>query len=881
MKEKLFTTEEQKRLDEHATRPVPIAVWGPYLSERQWGTVREDYSANGDAWNYFSHDQSRSRAYRWGEDGIAGISDYNQHLCFAIALWNHKDPILKERLFGLTNNEGNHGEDCKELYYYLDNTPTHSYMRMLYKYPQAEFPYTKLVQENARKSKFDPEYELLDTGVMNDGNYFDVFTEYSKNTDTDIFIKITIINRSNNPSPITVLPTLWFRNNWSFNPNAQKPSIQKKEDGVNKLYVEAQHATLGNYYLYFSTPSELLFTENDTNKPKLFNTDSGHQLFKDAFHEYIVNQASIPVAEQTSGTKCSPVYRLELQAKQKTDIYLRLCNTKVEEEALQPADKVSNQRYKEAIAFLSCLAPDAEDQDLRKIMHQALSSLLWSKQFYYYDVDLWVRGDPHGIPPPMERMHGRNHNWLFLNNRDILLMPDKWEYPWYAAWDLAFHCIPMAFADPGFAKNQMTLLLREWYMNPEGQLPAYEWNFSDVNPPVHAWACLNIYRIEKTVHGRADVAFLKRVFQKLLINFTWWVNRKDNNGNNIFEGGFLGLDNIAIVNRSALPPGYTMDQVDGTSWMAMYALNMMDIALEIAVHDETFEDVATKFYEHFVLIASSLNEAHLWDQEDDFFYDVINAPDGSWTRVKVRSVVGLSVLYAVSVIKSSTLEKLNDFKKRTNWFKNYRQERSRYLPNEEKKENNDILLSLISKDKLVHILQRMLDEQEFLAPGGIRSLSKFHEKNPLHFNLDHQGLYIQYDPAESTSGMFGGNSNWRGPVWAPVNYLIIKALKKYHQFYGDDVQLEYPTGSGNKMNLGQISGELAKRFISIFREDENGNRPVHRDHAAFYQQVENKDLLLFYEYFHGDTSRGIGATHQTGWTAIVAELINDDAWEWE
>lgn len=881
MKEKLFATREQQQLDQNASKPVPLSLWGPYLSERQWGTVREDYSADGDAWNYFTHDQSRSRAYRWGEDGIAGISDYNQHLCFAIVLWNHKDPILKERMFGLTNSEGNHGEDCKELYYYLDNTPTHSYMRMLYKYPHAEFPYEKLVQENARRSKLDPEYELLDTGVMDDGNYFDVYTEYAKNSETDIYIKISIINRGENEAPITLLPTLWFRNNWSFRPEATRPVIHRQQGDQALQSVVSEHLQLGTYYLYFSKADEVLFTENATNREKLFNADSNQQLLKDAFHEYIVQKANIPVNQQDSGTKCAPVYQFNLHAKQKAEIYLRLCDAPVENAPLDDAEKVLGQCRQDAIEFLSCLAPNTGDQGLARIMHQALSSLLWSKQFYYYDVDLWIRGDPHGIPPPEERLRGRNHNWLFLNNRDILLMPDKWEYPWYAAWDLAFHCIPMAFADPGFAKHQMSLLLREWYMNPEGQLPAYEWNFSDVNPPVHAWACLNIYRIEKTVHGRSDVSFLKRVFQKLLINFTWWVNRKDNNGNNIFEGGFLGLDNIAVVNRSALPPGYSMDQVDGTSWMAMYALNMMDIALEIAVHDDTFEDVATKFYEHFVLIASSLNEARLWDQDDDFFYDVINAPDGSWDRIKVRSVVGLSVLYAVSVIKSSTLNKLHDFDLRTNWFKRYRKQRNRYLPNEEKKENDDILLSLVSKEKLILILQKMLDEQEFLAPGGIRSLSKYHEKNPLHFHLDHQSLYIQYDPAESTSGMFGGNSNWRGPIWAPVNYLIIKALKKYHQFYGDDIQLEFPTGSGNKMNLGQVATELANRFISMFREDEQGNRPIHRDYAAFYQRPENKELILFYEYFHGDSSRGIGATHQTGWTSIVAELINDDAWEWE
>ena len=881
MKENIFHTAEQKRLDENAKKTTPLEHWGPYLSERQWGTVREDYSANGDAWNYLSHDHARSKAYRWGEDGIAGISDYNQYLCFALTVWNHKDPILKERLFGLTNGEGNHGEDCKELYYFLDNTPTHSYMRILYKYPQAAFPYEELVRANNERGKADPEFELLDTGIFDQNRYFDITVEYAKIDSEDILVRIEILNRGDETAELTVMPTLWFRNNWSFHPNVEKPSLKLAGDQFGS-YIVVKHPHLSNYHFYFQQPANtVLFTDNETNQQRLYGIPNAHPYVKDAFHDLIVNGNTGQFKEKTEGTKVSPVYSLTLAASERQEIYLRLANTAVTGPPLEDPGKIFAERIAEKNAFNACFAPKDADPDLANIINQAFAGLSWSKQFYYYDVDEWLSGDKSMPPPPPERLEGRNRDWHFLTNRDIILMPDTWEYPWYASWDLAFHCIPMAFIDPGFAKHQMILLLREWYMSPMGQLPAYEWNFSDVNPPVHAWASLNIYRIEKTVHGRADINFLKRVFQKLLINFTWWVNRKDKDGNNLFEGGFLGLDNIGVINRNEIPAGYTLEQVDGTSWMAMYALNMLDIALEIAKTDVSFEDIATKFYEHFVLISASLNETHLWHKEDEFFYDVLINPQGSVFPIQVRSVVGLSVLFGVSVISGETMSALKDFERRTEWFKDNRKVRGRYLPNEARKEDKAVLLTLIHKEKLEKILRTLFDEHEFLAPGGIRGLSKYHLENPRHYTYGDKNFDIGYDPAESTTDMFGGNSNWRGPIWLPINYLIIKSLKKYYQFYGDQFKMEFPTGSGNWMNLREISNALANRVISIFQKDEAGNRPVHSDHAEFYSRPENKDLVLFYEYFHGDTSRGVGASHQTGWTALVAELINDDAWEWE
>ena len=871
---------EQQRLDENAKKIVPLVKWGPYLSERQWGTVREDYSANGDAWNYITHDASRSRAYRWGEDGIAGISDTNQNLCFALALWNGKDPILKERFFGLTNSEGNHGEDCKELYYFLDNTPTHFYMKMLYKYPQAAYPYEELIRVNAARGKMDPEYELLDTGIFDENQYFDVYVTYAKKDDEDILIEIEVVNRGKKAAELTLLPTLWFANKWECGDVEKKPCITLSKGTKDCGCVVTEHEKLGTYYCYYQTPDKVLFTENETNKERLFGVPDNTSYVKDAFHHVIVNGHEHILDEKNDGTKFAPVYRLLVKGKGTEKVLLRL-SKKENKNPFADKEEVFAQRLNEAIKFFDGFAPKNASADTKNVQRQVFASLLWSKQYYHYDVERWLAGDPGLPPPPETRKYGRNGLWKYLKNEDIISMPDTWEYPWYAAWDLAFHCIPMSLIDPVFAKNQLLLVMREWYMNPAGQIPAYEWNFSDVNPPVHAWAALCVYRIEKTIKGKGDVDFLKRVFQKLLINFTWWVNRKDENDNNIFEGGFLGLDNIGVFNRNEIPKGALLEQVDGTSWMAMYALNMMDIALEIAVFDISFEDVATKFYEHYVLIAESINEAKLWDEEDGFFYDLLTMPNGETIPLKVHSTVGLSVLFAVSIIDFKKIEKLKDFQKRIEYFKNYRIKTGKYLPNEQVKEGENILISLVKKEKLVRILQRLLDENEFLSPGGIRAVSKFHEQAPYCIFVAGGKYCISYDPGESTSGMFGGNSNWRGPVWLPTNYLLIKALKKYHQYYGESLKLEYPTGSGNYLNLERISDALAKRCVTIFEKGPDGRRPVHRDHEAFYNRPENQDLVLFYEYFHGDTGRGVGATHQTGWTAVVAELINDDAWEWE
>jgi hypothetical protein len=881
---KNLNSAEQKRLDDNAQKEVPLEMWGPYLSERQWGTVREDYSANGDAWNYFPHDHARSRIYRWGEDGLGGISDSRQNLCFALALWNGKDPILKERLYGLTNGEGNHGEDCKELYYYLDNLPTHYYMKFLYKYPQAEFPYKDLLEINRRRNKHEPEFELLDSHIFDEGKYFDVHIEYAKNHSEDIAIKIQITNHSTEEAELMLLPTLWFRNRWHSGDLKQKPDMQLVENSKDFGTVKISHQWIGDYFLYFQNPDETLFTENETNTQRLFNVPNNTPFVKDSFHQAIVNgDAGLYqlLKEKKQGTKFSPVYKIKLQGSTSQTVYLRLAN----EEIKSPFDKkfelLFPDRLREADDFYNSLFPDKSTAEQALIQRQAFAGLLWTKQYYHYDIERWLNGDP-GLPPPANsRFSGKNAKWKHLKNEDIISMPDKWEYPWYAAWDLAFHCVPMAMIDPGFAKNQLILMMREWYMSPMGQIPAYEWNFFDVNPPVHAWAALNVYRIERTLFGKPDIDFLKRIFQKLLINFTWWINRKDENDNNIFEGGFLGLDNIGVFDRSNLPPGSFLEQVDGTSWMGMYALNMMDIALEIALVDPSFEDVATKFYEHFVLIAASLNEVGLWDDEQGFFYDLLYLSNGNKLQIKVRSMVGLSVLFAVSIINQKKLKNLPDFIKRMDYFTNYRLKNNYYLPSQQMSEGGDVLISLVSKEKLTRILQAMLDENEFLSPGGLRALSRFHYHNPYHLHISGMDYDICYVPGESDSGMFGGNSNWRGPVWMPVNYLIIKALKKYYEYYGDSLQVEYPTGSGKMMNLKDISDAISARVVHMFEEDENGDRPVHRDSEAFYRRPENKNLLLFYEYFHGDTARGVGASHQTGWTAVVAEFINDEPWEWE
>ncbi len=865
-------TKEQERLEENLHKKIPLEQWGPYLSERQWGTVREDYSYYGDAWNYFPFEHSHCRSYLWGEDGIAGISDYFQNLCFAVALWNRKDPILKERLFGLGNKQGNHGEDVKELYYYLDNVPTHYYMEYLYKYPQAEFPYEQLKTQNRERFKLDPEYEILDTGIFDNDEYFDVHVTYAKQDSKDIFIRITIYNRGKNSAGITVLPTLWYYNRSSNEHLAEKPVIT----AVDKTAVKATHQRLGTYYFYYQSPRISLFTDNVTNTKIVTGTPNATPFVKDAFHTAIIGKKNIgALRKRNYGTKFAPVYDYNIEGGGSKTIYLRLSDKQLDNAFESGFENLFTTRKAEADEFYnSIFLPDISD-DLKNIQRQALAGLLWSKQYYHYDVERWLTTSDGITPVNDGKLFGRNHDWKHLKNQNIILMPDKWEYPWYAAWDLGFHCITMAMMDPGFAKHQLLLIMREWYMKPDGQLPAYEWNFSDVNPPVHAWSALQVYRIEMTMTGKQDIAFLKKIFHKLIINFTWWINRKDASGNNIFHGGFLGLDNIGIFNRSIeLPGNRRLEQADGTSWMGMYALNMMDIALEIAMIDETFEDTATKFFEHFVLIAEALNQHGLWNDEDKFFYDTLAILDGTPIQLRIQSIVGLTTLFASSTIKKKVRDQLNDFKKRTNWFEKYRYKNNKFWPNEEHAQSDQILLSLVQRDRLKNILERLLNEDEFLSPGGIRALSKFHEKSPYAVNIDNIDYTIQYDPGDSASDLFGGNSNWRGPVWVPINYLIIQSIRKFGEFYGDDLLVECPAGSGNQMNLKQVAELLSKRIISLFEKDETGNRRFNGAYSWFYKRPENEHLVLFYEYFHGDNGNGLGASHQTGWTSLVACLIS-------
>ncbi|HEX2605985.1 MAG TPA: glucosidase [Flavisolibacter sp.] len=866
-------TPEHNRIARNNEDPVPLEQWGPYLSERQWGTVREDYSEYGNAWNYFPFDQSHYRSYLWGEDGLAGISDRFQNLCFAIALWNGKDPILKERLFGLRNGEGNHGEDVKELYYYLDNLPTHYYMEYLYKYPQTRFPYEELKERNAALSRQEPEFEILDTEAFTQNRYFDVLVTYAKNSSTDIFIRIDITNRYHKAAPITVLPTLWFSKQGIANHKGETPPAITFRDSQS---VEVSHSRLGDYYFYFNAATDALFTKNETNFQKVNGQPNADLFVKDAFHSAIIKGENRNELRQVrTGTKFASVHKIKVPPGGTRTVYCRLSDKAISNPFETGFEKLFQVRKQEANEFYASILPQGISRDQAKVQRQALAGLLWSKQFYSFDVEDWLQKSDGISPITQNRLHGRNHDWQHLKNQDIISMPDKWEYPWYAAWDLAFQCISMAVVDPCFAKHQLLLIMREWYMKPDGQLPAYEWNFSDVNPPVHAWAALEVYKIEKKKKGSGDLVFLKKIFQKLLINFTWWINRKDRNGNNIFEGGFLGLDNIGVFNRSFHGEHMQLEQADGTSWMGTYALNMMDIALEIAMHDESFEDTATKFFEHFVLIAESLNEHHLWNNEDKFFYDVLSVPGSEPIPLRIKSIVGLTSLFAVSTISRRKLEKLQDFKKRTSWFENYRKSNQKFWPNEERGDGEEILLSLVRKDRLVHLLERLLNEDEFLSPGGIRALSKYHREHPYTVNLEGNDYSITYDPGDSTSDIFGGNSNWRGPVWMPINFMIIQSIRRYGKFYGDNLLVECPVGSGVKMNLCEVADELTKRVISLFAKDANGGRSVYGKYNWFYQQEANKDLVLFYEYFHGDNGQGLGASHQTGWTALVAELISE------
>ena len=883
---------EAQRLQEDALRQKNWKRWGPYLSERQWGTVREDYSADGTCWEYFPHDHARSRAYRWGEDGLLGITDREGRLCFALALWNGKDPILKERLFGLNGNEGNHGEDVKEEYFYLDSTPTHSYMKALYKYPQAEFPYLRLVEENRRRDRNAPEFELSDTGVFNENRYFDVQAEYAKNSPDDMLIRITVSNRGPEPATVRLLPTIWFRNTWTWQcpheGSAKKPRIAADKD--NRLSLE--HETLGKFLFELGPDAngaspELLFTDNETNFTRLYGAGNEAAHVKDAFHDYLIHGRKEAVNPEKQGTKVSAHYVLDLKPGESQTVRLRLYQA-----AQAPAktdvtsfENVFTLRLREADDFYARNGAANLNEAERSIVRQGNAGLLWSKQFYHYIVKDWLEGDPHGPPPPPGRRKGRNRNWMHLYSRDVLSMPDNWEYPWFAAWDLAFHMIPFARIDGKFAKEQLGLLLREWYMHPNGQIPAYEFAFGDVNPPVHAWAAWRVYKLADKKEQR-DRDFLESVFQKLLLNFTWWVNRKDPDDKNLFSGGFLGLDNVGVFDRSKpLPNGGKLRQADGTAWMAFYCVTMLAIALELA-HDgvgkvrSAYEDMASKFLEHFVQIADAMNTlggTGLWDEEDGFYYDQIKI-DGKITPLKTRSLVGLMPLIAVEVLDEDKIKTLPGFYKRFQWFQQYRKDLKQHISHCERGTRTDhrqFLLAIPSQERLRRMLRYLLDENEFLSPFGVRSLSKFHEQHPYVFEAGGMRDQVDYEPGESRTGTFGGNSNWRGPIWFPINYLLIEALERYHHFFGDEFKVECPTGSGKMMNLKEIARELQARLAKLFLPDANGQRPWAGGDDRFAKDPHWKDLILFHEYFHGETGKGLGASHQTGWTALAVCNIED------
>ncbi|MBZ5542876.1 MAG: glucosidase [Acidobacteriia bacterium] len=874
-------TEEEIRLEESQQRKAHWKRWGPYLSERQWGTVREDYSAHGTAWDYLPHDHARSRAYRWGEDGIGGISDRHQIICFALTLWNGRDPFLKERLFGLNGNEGNHGEDVKEYYFYLDSTPTHSYMKYLYKYPQAEFPYRRLVEENRKRGRADEEFELLDSGIFNEDRYFDVFAEYAKATPEDILIRITVYNRGPAEAELDLLPTLWFRNTWSWTSNAPRPSLYAGRGPQGMAVIEAEEEYYGKRWLVCEGAPELLFTENDTDVKRLFGEENSTPYVKDGINNFVVHGETGAVNPERKGTKASTHYHLRIAPSGSATVRLRLTDRSPRQGMMGAGfDRIFATRVAEADEFYARLAPPSLSADARQVQRQAFAGMLWSKEFYYYDVRVWLEGDPAEPPPPPERKHGRNHEWQHLYNADVISMPDKWEYPWYAAWDLAFHCIPLAQVDPDFAKEQLILLLREWYMHPNGQLPAYEWNLGNVNPPVHAWAAWRVYKIEKRLRGKADRAFLERVFHKLLLNFTWWVNRKDAEGKNVFQGGFLGLDNIGVFDRSApLPTGGLIEQSDGTSWMGMYCLNMLAIAMELAREDPVYEDVASKFFEHFVYIAQAMNDLggegiNLWDEKDGFYYDVLHLPDGQHYPLKVRSMVGLIPLFAVETLEPEVVDKLSGFKRRMQWFLDNVPHVPQHIDMTRQSAHGvRRLLSIADSRQLVSILRYMLDESEFLSPHGVRALSAYHRHFPYTIQVNGMQHRVDYEPAESTTGLFGGNSNWRGPVWFPVNFLLIESLQKFHHYYGNDFRVEFPTGSGDMKTLWDVAAEISRRLTRLFLRGADSRRPVYGGTEKFQQDPHWRDLILFNEYFHGDNGAGLGANHQTGWTGLVAKLI--------
>ena len=873
-------TKEELRLEASRQRKKHWKRWGPYLSERAWGTVREDYSEYGTAWEYLPHEHARSRAYRWNEDGIAGICDRHQKVCFAVALWNTKDPILKERLFGLTGNEGNHGEDVKECYYYLDSTPTHSYMKYLYKYPQAAFPYHQLVEENRKRGKGEREFELLDTGVFKDGRYFDVFVEYAKADVDDILIRITVHNRGPEAALLHLLPTVWFRNTWSWGYGTPKPCLTRCGRS-GEAVIELSEPDYGKRWMVFDGTPSLLFTENETNTRRLFNDSNGSLLTKDAINDFIVNGKAGAINPAQTGTKAYAHYELNIAAGNSATIRIRLTNSAAGPGVAQPEfDEMFTEREREAGEFYSSVIPPLLSQDAQNVMRQSFAGLLWSKQFYHYIVSEWLSGDPASPPPPEARKGGRNHEWTHLYNADVISMPDKWEYPWYASWDLAFNCVALALVDSDFAKEQLMLMLREWYMHPNGQFPAYEWALGDVNPPVHAWASWRVYKIEKKRRGVGDRTFLQRVFHKLLLNFTWWVNRKDAEGRNVFQGGFLGLDNIAVFDRSApLPTGGHIEQADGTGWMGMYCLNLLAIALELAHDDPAYEDVASKFWEHFLYIAAAINKvgqdgSGLWSEEDGFFYDILHTPNNGHVPMRIRSMVGLIPLFAVETLEPGILNRLSGFKRRLEWFLQNRPALTKNVAcMETKGQGERRLLSIVNPNQLRRVLRFVLDETEFLSPYGVRALSRHHKDHPYVLPINGSEYRVGYEPGESARSVFGGNSNWRGPIWFPVNFLLIESLQKLHHYYGPEFTVECPSRSGVHATLWEVAAELSRRLAHIFLLTPQGKRPVNGADAIYAEDPYWRNLILFHEYFHGDDGSGLGASHQTGWTALVAKLL--------
>ncbi len=880
-------TTERERLQQAQQQQAPWKRWGPYVSERQWGTVREDYSPDGKAWTYLPHDQARSKAYRWGEDGLAGICDDSQCLCFALALWNGHDPILKERLFGLSGPQGNHGEDVKEYYYYLDNTPTHSYMKYLYKYPHAAYPYNSLVEENGRRNRREPEYELIDTGIFADERYFDVFAEYAKASPDDLLIRLTIINRGPEEATLDLLPTLWFRNTWSWEPDAQRPSLHCHEQSSTPemTIVQAEHPSYSRRWLYCEGTPPLLFTENETNTRRLYGVQNSTPYVKDSIHDYIVEGKQEAVNPAQVGTKVAAHYHLTLAPGEQKSLHLRFSDREPEDP--HPFDAAFadtfSQRLQEANDFYATVMASDLSADEKLVQRQAFAGMLWNKQFYYYDVNTWLHGDATQPPPPEQRLTGRNSDWQHLYNADVISMPDSWEYPWYASWDLAFQCVVLALIDSAFAKDQLLLLLREWYMHANGQIPAYEWNFGAANPPLHAWAAYRVYKIEQQQTGKGDRAFLEKVFQKLLLNFTWWVNRRDYAGKNVFQGGFLGLDNIGVFDRNQpLPNGARLEQSDGTSWMGMYCLNMLSIAMELALEDTAYSDMASKFFEHFIYIAHAMNHAgpgglDLWNEEDGFYYDVLHDENNTSIPLKVRSMVGLIPLFAVATLDMQRIDQLPSFKERMQWFVDHWGDIDQHMQRKGRPgQDEHLLLSLVNRQKLPRILKFMLDESEFLSPYGLRSLSRYHLEHPFVLQFNDVRHSVDYEPAESTTAMFGGNSNWRGPIWFPLNYLMIESLQHYAQFYGETFKVEFPTGSGSSCSLEDIATQLSRRLTEIFLRDRQGRRAVYGGVDVFQHNPDWQGLLQFYEYFHGDNGAGIGASHQTGWTGLVAFLLHEN-----